>query len=102
MRKLVLLCILAVPLAASAEQVRLNKEVVCDDANVVFPALAKFDEQPMFVGTLTASTVVFMANVETQSWTIVQTDGNVACVIDIGEGFKFQILTPSPDKMVLK
>ena len=98
MRKIVLLCILAVPLAASAEQVRLNKEVVCDDANVVFPALAKFDEQPMFVGTLTASTVVFMANVETQSWTIVQTDGNVACVIDIGEGFKFQLPKSNPIK----
>jgi len=101
MRKL-LLCAIAVPLVAFAEQVRLNKEVVCNDANIIFPAIASYGEQPMFVGTLTASSIVFMVNTETQSWTVVQTDGKVACIIDDGTGFKFQIPQPGPDKMVLK
>ena len=96
MRKLVLLCILAVPLAASAEQVRLNKEVVCDDASNILPQLIKLGEQPIFAGTLTESSVVFMVNPDTQSWTVVQTDGNVACVIDAGEGFKFQLPKSNP------
>ena len=102
MRKLLLLCAMAVPLVAFAESVKLNKEVICNDASVVFPALDQFNEQPMFSGTLSASTIVFMVNVETQSWTILQTDGNVACVIDVGEGFKFQIPELKSENMVLK
>lgn len=101
MRKL-LLCAIAVPLVAFAEQIKLNKEVVCDDANIIFPAIASYGEQPMFVGTLTASSIVFMVNAETQSWTVVQTDGKVACIIDDGTGFKFQIPALGAENMVLK
>ena len=98
MRKLLLMCMIAVPLAAVAEQVRLNKEVVCDDASNILPQLIKLGEQPIFAGTLTESSVVFMVNPDTQSWTVVQTDGNVACVIDVGEGFKFQLPKSNPIK----
>jgi hypothetical protein len=98
MRKLLLMCMIAVPLAAVAEQVRLNKEVVCDDASNILPQLIQLGEQPIFAGTLTESSVVFMVNPDTQSWTVVQTDGNVACVIDVGEGFKFQLPKSNPIK----
>jgi hypothetical protein len=31
-----------------------------------------------------------MVNIKTQTWTVVQFDRKVACILGVGEGFKFK------------
>ena len=91
MRKLLLICAIAVPLAAYAEQTTLKKEVVCDTADAIYNAISQAGEQPIWSGELEKSNIIVTVNIETQEWTIIQTNGEIACVIDIGEKFKFRI-----------
>jgi hypothetical protein len=64
-----------------------NKKVVCTDAKTLFESVrdSKYKEEPIWVGRLDDSTMTILANKETGTWTLVQFNGNVACVIDAGE-----------------
>ena len=91
MRKFLLMCAIAVPLAAVAEQTTLKKEVVCNTADAIYNAIGQAGEQPIWAGELAKSSIIVTVNIETQEWTVIQTNGEIACVIDIGEKFKFRI-----------
>ena len=104
MRKLLLLCIMAVPLSLLAEPILLNKEIVCDDATTLISYfISKEGEQPVFVGHVNPSELIVLVNPTTQGWTIIQTNGDKACVIEVGQGFKFREPTTETDpaKLVL-
>ena len=80
--------ILLVPLLALAEPVQINKPVTCEATLLVFQALSdQAGEKPIWLGrgdgSDTSSTTVF-ANEKTKSWTIVQFDKNMACIIGSG------------------
>ena len=64
-----------------------NKKVVCTDAKTLFESVrdSKYKEEPIWVGRLDDSTMTILANKKTGTWTLVQFNGNVACVIDAGE-----------------
>ena len=94
MRKLLLLCAMAVPLAASAESTTLKKEVVCNTAEHIYSAIGKAGEQPIWVGDLEKTSIIVTVNIETQDWTVIQTNGEIACVLDIGKKFKFRLPEP--------
>ena len=82
--------ILLVPLLASAEPIQINKPVTCENTLLIFQALVEqAGEKPIWVGkgdgTDTSKTVI-LANEKTKSWTIVQFDKNMACVLGSGVG----------------
>ena len=82
--------ILLVPLLASAEPIQINKPVTCENTLLIFQALLEqAGEKPIWVGkgdgTDTSKTVI-LANEKTKSWTIVQFDKNMACVLGSGVG----------------
>lgn len=88
--------ILLVPLLASAEPIQINKPVTCENTLLIFQALLEqAGEKPIWVGkgdgTDTSKTVI-LANEKTKSWTIVQFDKNMACVLGSGVGSQ-QIFT---------
>ena len=82
--------ILLAPLLASAESIQINKPVICDSALLVFQALVEqAGETPIWVGKgdgTDTSRTVLLANEKTKSWTIVQFDKNMACVLGSGVG----------------
>ena len=93
---LVPILILLVPLLASAEPIQINKPVTCENTLLIFQALLEqAGEKPIWVGkgdgTDTSKTVI-LANEKTKSWTIVQFDKNMACVLGSGVGSQ-QIFT---------
>ena len=88
--------ILFSPLLASAESIQINKPVTCDSALLVFQALLEqAGEKPIWVGKgdgNDTSRTVILANETTKSWTIIQFDKNMACVLGSGVGSQ-QIFT---------
>ncbi len=87
---LFLILFLLVPLLASAETIQLNKPVTCVSAMLVFQALVEqAGEKLIWVGKgdgADTSRTVVLANEKTKSWTIVQFDKNMACVLGSGVG----------------
>ena len=82
--------ILLAPLLASAEPIQINKPVICDSALLVFQSLVEqAGEKPIWVGKgdgVDTSRTVVLANEKTKSWTIIQFDKNMACVLGSGVG----------------
>jgi len=81
---------LLVPLLASAEPIQINKPVTCENTLLIFQALLEqAGEKPIWVGKgdgADTSRTVILANEKTKSWTIVQFDKNMACVLGSGVG----------------
>lgn len=94
MRKLLILWAASVSLSVSAEQTTLKKEVVCNTADAIYDAIGRAGEQPIWVGDLEKTSIIVTVNIETQEWTVIQTNGEIACVIDIGKKFKFRLPEP--------
>lgn len=89
----ILLAILCVPFVAAAiEPVAGEKEVICSTPTAVFAAVQTlYEEYPIWHGdSQKESSVVITANPDTGSWSIIQYDKDMACVLEIGEGFRFR------------
>lgn len=86
MRKL-LLGVLLFPSLSSAQLVTVDKPVQCARTEVLLPGLAnsEYKEQPVWVGTDEESTFSLFVNEKTKSWTLVQFNQKVACVLGTGE-----------------
>ena len=89
---------LAISTAVLAEQQVLNKKVTCDDSSKMLPFFGeKYGEEPMWIGTAKADdgkSVVYLGvvvNSETQTWSVVMYNKEVACLIESGKGFKFTL-----------
>lgn len=91
MRKF-LLGVLLLPALALAEPVKVEKEVVCDATKEMLPFFVKkYGETPLWMGDADGSSIVLLANAATQTWSVVQFNKDVACLIDSGKGFKFKL-----------
>ena len=90
--------ILLAPLLASAEPIQINKPVTCENTLLIFQALVEqAGEKPIWVGKgdgKDTSRTVILANEKTKSWTIVQFDKNMACVL--GSGVSSQLIFTGP------
>ncbi len=66
----------------------------CGETNYILTNLAgeEIKEHPMWVGTSDTSktSTMVMVNNNTQTWTVVQFDKKIACVLGVGEGFRFK------------
>jgi hypothetical protein len=88
MRKLFLLLALLIGTTAfSQEVIILSKEIKCSDAQFVMKQFAeKYGEVPIWVGKTKFNThVTLMVNKEKRTWTLVEYDARIACIIGAGE-----------------
>lgn len=101
MRTLILafMCLFA---STSYAQLKQHEKVVnCGKSAWVLDVLNKTaKENSIWIGqdSETNTNTVIMINRETLSWTVVQYDKTVACVLTSGEGFKFDTETFSGPK----
>jgi hypothetical protein len=90
----ILLC-----LAASVAHAQLHereRNFTCGETQFVITALTKTaHEKPMWSGTdpETGTQTMVLVNTKTLTWTVVQYDRKMACVLQSGEGFR--VLTES-------
>jgi hypothetical protein len=91
--RLALLTILLVPFMAFAkEPVTVDKEVVCTNTATMFAAVrSTYGEQPIWHGDAEdESSVVITANPTTNTWSIIHYNEKVACLLEVGKGFRFR------------
>jgi len=90
MRQL-LLGVLLLPAIAFAEPVTVEKPVVCEKTKILIEVLSGSDykEVPVWTGRDDTSRYSIFANEKTGSWTIIQFNANIACVLGSGEGHNF-------------
>ena len=73
-------------------QVVIKVDVVCDKLDTVLALLnGKFGETPVLMAQSQDTSVVFMGNQKTNTWTIVQFNQEMACIISSGQ--RYQIVT---------
>ena len=82
-----LLPTLAFAQTANPEFKQIDKPVTCGNTKTIFNALKNAGEEPVWVGRLEKSKVVIWVDTDKQGWSIVQYMGDIACVIDVGQGY---------------
>lgn len=79
---------------ANAQIFESKTTVRCGETRYILVNLLgeEIEEHPFWVGTNNDSktSTVVMINDQTQTWTVVQFDKKIACVLAVGEGFKFK------------
>ena len=87
MREL-LLGVLLLPALAIAQPVTVEKPVICDKTEKVIEGLQKgqYKETPYWVGQDDKSKYALFSNEKTRTWTMIQFNENIACIIGAGEG----------------
>ena len=103
MLKKALLGVLFLPALVVAQQqgpVRVDKPVICGPTEIVITEVVEFKELPIWGSQLEDSKVALFANPETETWTMVQWNKDVACVIEVGKGYflKDPKIPLDPDK----
>ena len=91
MLKGALLGVLFLPALVVAQQqqdpVRIDKPVICGETKLVLKEVVDFKERPIWGSQLEDSKIAIFANPETETWTIVQWNNALACVIEAGEKY---------------
>jgi hypothetical protein len=89
MRKF-LLGVLLLPALAYAQPVTVEKPVVCEATEKVIESLQKgqYKENPTWIGYDDKSKYALFSNEKTKTWTIIQFNETIACIIGVGEGGK--------------
>jgi hypothetical protein len=74
-------------IANAQEIIDLTKQMKCSDAQTVMNYFTNvFKETPVWVGKTVHNThIALLANRETKSWTMVEYDTKLACVLGAGE-----------------
>ena len=75
---------------AVAQSVTMQKPVECADTEILFRGLigSNYKEKPIWMGIESGSTLSkysLFVNEKTKSWTLIQFDEKIACVIGTGE-----------------
>jgi hypothetical protein len=89
MRKLILAVILTIGGTSYAQEIlNLVKPMKCSNAEFVMNEFTqKWGEQPIWVGkTGTGTYITLLVNKEKKTWTVIEYDSAVACVLGTGEG----------------
>lgn len=70
----------------NAQPRELQKPVLCDTLENVIAAVAKeFKEKPMWAGKDKATQYVITLNEKTKTWSFIQFDETMACILGTGE-----------------
>lgn len=92
--KALLLGVLFLPALVLAQQiqgpVKVEKTVICGPIEDVLKTVAKeYKESPIWGSKMEDSKIVLTVNDDTKTWSILQFNDKVACMIDSGTGFFF-------------
>jgi len=89
MRNLIL-GVLLLPALAYAQPVTVEKPIVCDTPKIVIETLTgkQYEEQPFWIGADKNSRYVMLVNEKTSTWTFVQLNENIACILGTGEQYR--------------
>lgn len=91
MLKIAIACVLFLPAFVVAQQqqgpVKVEKPVICGPTELVIGEVANYKEIPVWGSQLEDSKIALFANPETESWTMIQWNKDVACVIEAGKGY---------------
>mgnify|MGYP003346754359 FL=1 len=81
-----LFCLLS-PIANAQEIIDLQKPLKCSKPESVMSYFRdNFKEMPMWVGKTNTNTyVTLLVNKETRTWTLIEYEANLACVLGAGE-----------------
>jgi hypothetical protein len=81
-----LFCLIS-SIAHAQQIIDLQKPLKCSDASSVMNYFKDtFDEKPLWVGKTTTGThITLLVNKEKRSWTMVEYDAAIACVLGAGE-----------------
>jgi hypothetical protein len=93
MRKF-LLGVLLLPALVVAQPVTVEKTVVCEKTVLVIESLQNGDykEQPFWIGYDDKSKYSLFTNEKTKTWTMIQFNDKIACIVGSGEGSR-QVFT---------
>jgi len=96
MRNLIL-GVLLLPALAYAQPVTVEKPIVCDTPKIVIETLTgkQYEEQPFWIGADNNSRYVMLVNEKTSTWSFVQLNENIACVLGTGEHYRQIFLKPA-------
>ena len=75
----------------------INKPIVCEETSVVLTTLFSGDYQefPIWMGSGENSRFSLFANEKTKSWTLIQYDEKIACVLGVGTQYRMVFNGPS-------
>lgn len=75
----------------------INKPIVCEETSVVLTTLfsGEYQEFPIWMGTGENSRFSLFANEKTKSWTLIQYDEKIACVLGVGTQYRMVFNGPS-------
>lgn len=90
MKKIILMLLLVLPTLTLAQAITLQKTVLCGEFNAAVDNLKKqYGEKALWQGkTINGTTVIFFLNPETNSWTLIETNGDLACSLSVGESIE--------------
>lgn len=91
-----LLSVLLLPAVAMAQPVTVEKPVVCEKLHIVIESLqnSNYKEVPIWSGIDEKSKYALFANEKTKTWTFIQFNQNIACILGVGE--KSQLIFTGP------
>jgi hypothetical protein len=91
MLKYLIAGVLLLPVAALSEPVTVDKEVLCDNVKTMVEVLAdKYGEQPIVIAQGKKSRIAVVVNPKTTTWTVIEYNETVSCVLGEGEGFNIR------------
>jgi len=76
------------PASAFGQPVMIEKPVLCAETATVMNGIAssQYGEKPSWIGADEKSKFTLFVNEKTKTWTLIQFDNNVACIIGVGDG----------------
>lgn len=73
---------------ANAEPFNVNRAMICDKVSEVFKILVKYNEKVIWQGKNDSElTTMLTLNSTTQTWSLIVSDKEFACLLDSGQGF---------------
>jgi hypothetical protein len=91
--------VLLLPAVALAQPVTVEKKVICDKRDAVVESLtgSEYKEIPLWFGREQDNNLNvygLLVNEKTGTWTFIQFNNNVACILGAGEGFQINYTGP--------
>lgn len=73
-----------------AEPRTINKPIVCEETRIVLSTLlsSEYEEFPIWMGNDENSRYSLFANEKTKSWTLLQYDEKIACILGVGTHYR--------------
>jgi hypothetical protein len=95
MRKF-LLGVLLLPALVVAQPVTVEKPVICEKTELVIESLlnGEYKEQPVWIGIDESSKYSLFVNDQTKTWTMIQFNRQIACIIAVGTKAKMVFSGP--------